>query len=457
MHLGFNGQTFIPGQRICCFFYGQQYGCSIFETGLISLFYALFHISDVSVKLAMLTMWTAGILFFYKALTSIKQGNNSLAFIVTLLFIVSPAWAAWSMKARGGYLSAFLLTSVILYIIFNPALVKKNVVLFFTGILLVLLYECQPLFLPGLLPLLLYWLFKNDAKRKIVFVFLGAIIPFLTFIQLKKYASNFYSIVPFQLGWSYFKVIGWMPSYIYGHLTGYYYLDATYPPSVAAIVLAVIFMLIISVIIILGTVTIFRYILFKTKISDPLFPVATLSVLATICLTIFRGNSTYRYLMPLTGYALVAVFLLIPQIKKKYLAQAFLSVMVATGSIAIVQFYHYKFNYTSKSQLASTISFALNNHIHCAFAGGLLEWQTMFYSNEAIICRCTSNTDRYEQYVDTVNSAWKANPENTAIIDFAFNHDNLIADGGQKIDNGYVIFLNPDRKLLEKYGYQFGE
>src|SRR5690242_559315 len=99
----------LQGKDIPVFFYGQSYGFSLLETSLVSLAYLLGGINDYSVKLAMLALWTTGIIFFYKTLKAICRGGSPLPLLITILFILTPAWAAWSMKARGGYLTSFTL------------------------------------------------------------------------------------------------------------------------------------------------------------------------------------------------------------------------------------------------------------------------------------------------------------------------------------------------------------
>src|SRR6202012_4146749 len=102
--------------HVAVFFYGQSYGFTLAESAMISLFSYFNGLNDHSVKLAMLTLWTIGIIFFYKTCKEILLPNNKYAaWLMTLLFIFLPAWAVWSMKARGGYLTAFPLSAILLW------------------------------------------------------------------------------------------------------------------------------------------------------------------------------------------------------------------------------------------------------------------------------------------------------------------------------------------------------
>src|SRR6202034_3462671 len=85
--------------HVAVFFYGQSYGFTLVESAMISLFSFFGGLNDHSVKLAMLTLWTIGIIFFYKTCKEILLPNNkSAAWLLTLMFVFLPAWAVWSMK-----------------------------------------------------------------------------------------------------------------------------------------------------------------------------------------------------------------------------------------------------------------------------------------------------------------------------------------------------------------------
>ena len=76
------------------FFYGQSYGFSFVEVLTTSLFYTIFGITDIAVKLAMLSLWTIGIIFFYKTLKEIGfKSNPWIPLLITLVFIFSPSFA----------------------------------------------------------------------------------------------------------------------------------------------------------------------------------------------------------------------------------------------------------------------------------------------------------------------------------------------------------------------------
>lgn len=173
---GLMAKHLYEGKEVPVFFYGQRYGFSLIETWTISVFYFFTGISDAAVKIAMLLLWSLGILFFYKTLKRIKGDTTLLPILITLLFVVSPAWAIWSMKARGGYITAFFFSNLCVYLLLGTKLSKKTWAYFATGILLVIIYASQPLWIPGLMPLVLYKLYA-PKKRTQLLLFLAGVIP----------------------------------------------------------------------------------------------------------------------------------------------------------------------------------------------------------------------------------------------------------------------------------------
>ncbi|MBI1221704.1 MAG: hypothetical protein GC180_03785 [Bacteroidetes bacterium] len=95
------------------YFWGQQYGFTLIEVSSISVFHLLLGYNDLAVKLGMMLIWllalTGAFLFLKEKL------GRQWAFVVVLLFVLHPVWFYWSLKARGGYLTALMLSSWLFY------------------------------------------------------------------------------------------------------------------------------------------------------------------------------------------------------------------------------------------------------------------------------------------------------------------------------------------------------
>jgi len=114
--MGLMAKHFSEGKVIPYFFYGQNYGFALIEVFIISLFYKTVGISDLSIKISMLLLWIVGVIFFYKTLKQIEPKKHGWTLMLTIfLFVLSPAWAIRSLKAHGGYITSFGLSSVVTY------------------------------------------------------------------------------------------------------------------------------------------------------------------------------------------------------------------------------------------------------------------------------------------------------------------------------------------------------
>ena len=117
------------------------------------------------------------------------------------------------------------------------------------------------------------------------------------------------------------------------------------------------------------------------------------------------------------------------------------------------------FENTNKNKLLTLIDELESRNIHYAYVNnGLLQWQIMFYSNEQVIARYKSKTDRYPEYIDIVDSALN-NPEiKVAMVgpigsmDEPTSSENIILIG-----NRYFIYENPDKSVLIDNGFKFNK
>ena len=160
--LGLMAKHLSEWKEIPIFFYGQNYGFSLIEALFISLGYKLLGVGALSLKLSMLALWIVGVLFYYLAASNIT-GDNRKGFWITLLLIFIPAWARWSMEARGGYITAFVVSSIIIFLISQSRIncIKWFVIGIATSIV------SLSIWIVGLLPILLF--------RVITFSFTGSI------------------------------------------------------------------------------------------------------------------------------------------------------------------------------------------------------------------------------------------------------------------------------------------
>src|SRR5580704_2578341 len=94
--LGLMAKHVAQGREFPIFFYGQHYGLSSVEAVAGALSFVIFGTGALPLKLAMLALWTVGVLFLFLAQSKLLGAGRS--FWITVVFLLNPAWAVWSMK-----------------------------------------------------------------------------------------------------------------------------------------------------------------------------------------------------------------------------------------------------------------------------------------------------------------------------------------------------------------------
>jgi len=440
--VGLMAKHLMEGSHVAVFFYGQSYGFTLVESGIIAIFSFFNGLNDHSVKLAMLTLWTLGIIFFYKTCKEIIFTNNKLAaWLITLMFIFLPAWAVWSMKARGGYLTAFPLSAILLWYLLSDY--KKSFLGYsLTGILLAVIAYSQPLWLPGLLPFLFYcWYHEGHKLYSFKAFTIGNLSTIGIFTLLQRHTANYWSPKVFDI---HMPGIFDLPSLLYDHLNAYYYLTDVYAsPIIVKIYSGVFIILIISILIIAV-----RFV-FTDFMNNFLFICAATSVAFTLGYCLFLNDHAPRYLLPLTGFTLIALAILLNTINKQQLIKAIIIPFIVVGAFGMITFKDFVFNLTTEKQLMSCITWLNKEHIKYVFADDVpTQWQLIFYSQETVICRGDDLKDRVPRYIDEVNAAYRQDPGKTAVVDptndlFDMEPDNLLM-----VDKYYIV-VNPDTELLK--------
>ncbi len=454
---GLMAKHFIEGKEIPIFFHGQAYGFAFIETALVSLFYLLFGMNDLSVKLPMLLMWTTGILFFYKTLTEINTKNKWLPLLVTLVFIFAPSWALWSMKARGGYLTSFFFSSLLMWIIFRKKGIKSKLTYFFIGLILVIIYQSQPLWLPGLLPIIIYKLYAQLNRNKILSLAAGLIPLSCIFLWLKMHAANHWKPKVFDLSLhTLIHNLRDLPVLLFDHFKGWYFLYYIYKAPLTCNIFSCLTIALIAVLVILAI---------KYSIKSPgehsLFIISVLSILFTIGYCLFLTEHAPRYLIPITGFILFSLFILLDKSLLSASASLRLNNLLCGTLIlisipAIISFKDYTFYPARKTEVLASVDYLQKHDIKYCFSNdGLLQWQIMFYSGEKILCRESDTEDRYPEYVQAVNNAFIHNRQQVALIDNTADLKSISPDKAVNVISHFYIVLQPEEQVLKDMEFKF--
>jgi hypothetical protein len=176
--VGLMGRHLAVNHEVPLFSWGQRYGLSTIEAALAAGAFAIAGLGPVALKVSMLALWTAGVVLLFFAFVNVI-GMRRGAWLAAV-FVLLPMWAIWSMKARGGYLTSFAASSAILWLVTRAPARRGWLTWLTAGALTGLVYLAQPLWLPGLLPIVAVALIRRrSAVCALAYAAVVAAVPLL--------------------------------------------------------------------------------------------------------------------------------------------------------------------------------------------------------------------------------------------------------------------------------------
>ena len=141
--LGLMAKHLAQGKEFPIFFYGQHYAFSPVEAVAGALSFHVAGVGPVPLKVAGLALWTLGVLFLFLAQSRLVGPSRS--FWMTTLLILNPGWAVWSLRAGGGYLTSFVASAMLVWLLVRDRERETFVRWLIAGTLTALIYLAQPL------------------------------------------------------------------------------------------------------------------------------------------------------------------------------------------------------------------------------------------------------------------------------------------------------------------------
>jgi hypothetical protein len=464
--LGLMAKHLLEGREFPVFFYGQEYGLSTVEAAVGALAFVIAAPDAVPLKLAMLALWTAGCALYFLAFT--RPYGVKRSFLITLLIVLAPSWAVWSMKARGGYLTAFFATGALFYLLFRTDDGRHGRPLrwMVAGVLTALIYFAQPMWLVGALPVLTYRL-VSSRKFLVIIAYCAGLAAVMILIPLLARS-------PERLAWGRPELgnqalLGTLPNLAvktYVNLTGSYYLGTALEPGPVTSASAYVW---IAVLIVLTLVQLGRIILRKYYLWSHLFCLATWSTLCVHWAILGSGHA--RYLLPLSATMAFWVGAELTESARRSrfaerLTIAFVIGLLGIGAVSMTEFRHFVFipptfaeRVTEAQRLDTLIHYLHTKGVRHVFSmNELLQWQISFYSRETVIARSTGQIDRYPPYIREINNALKAGAT-IAIVGYADwprGPDRELSRTGGIVTIGdrYVAYVGPSEELLRRLGFR---
>lgn len=444
---GLMAKHLLEGTDQSLYFYGQAYGFSFIENVFIAMAYKLNGFGENSLKLGLFFLWYLGLTFFYLFIRSLAQKRfRWLMLILILILALSPAWISFSTQARAGYVSAFSLSSFSLFLWQTSN--RGNLFLIFQALILVLIYESQALWLPPLIPFLIYKLWPLKSVKKWFLFALSSLVIFNLFAFYKTSLNDFWSPQIFAFTRETFnhnfQLVG---SKLFQNLSGLYYLevDREIPLLMKPYLFFYMGLLFISML-----YGFFRIIMRKENYRlDLVFISSTLMVLIV---SLFLKSFSTRYLLPFMGFSLLPILhFLVLQKKLVHFSVA----LVLLGLLFLVPpnyskaYYHPEERAHLDENLEAFDSLKISNAF---ILDPMMQWQIIYYSNEEIKCRFKSKVDRFPLYSEAVNRAFRKG-EDYALFGRSYRIKKPFSADHQTVDGGYSFVLKPNRRILKSNGF----
>jgi len=463
--VGLMGVHVLHGHPLPFFMYGQRYGLAIVETPLLAASFALLGVGAVPLKLAMLALWIAGLIAYFRGFSRVL--GDTRGFWIALLLAVAPAWAAASMKAWSGYVTAFAATGVAIDLM--TADVPRARRWLGAGIATAVTFLAQPLWLPGLAPIALYLLWTRATPRCRAVYVAGAAGAIALVAGVRAFGS-----IGGDVSWSgpaagnphLLASLRPLVQQAYVSLTGSFYLGSAVAPGRLTAAIGWLWMLVLAA---AAPAQIFRV---ATRRYLPWSHVLFASVLLTLIANwLLLEARDARYLlplaMPLTVLAGVELFDLPDRRAASMRAcVAAMAIAAAVHAAAVMEFAGHTFMWWTNTRGGRSESATLRQLTgvlrergvrHAYAMNPLLQWTITFYSDEAVIARWKAARDRYPPYIEAVDAALAAG-EPIAIVGYTgytYGLERLVADPKAiaDVDGKYFVYVGADRALLERAGF----
>jgi len=454
--LGSVVQDSFNNHYLSLFLNGQSYGFVFLEV-IMSVAVSLFFGANIfSLKIAIFIFWLANLVILYYIGKKIFL-SRKFAFLAVLLISFIPVWYDWATKARFGYVSAFLLSDLVILL---TLLKKTKVRIIAISLCLLLIYLVQPLYLVVTAPFVAYYFF-NDFKFKdtLFFTFGSLVLIAVSHFLLSSIGFNYQ--LQNKLGFSEIARNSHnILSYYSVAYSGNFFDNLSFKGYYFSSLDSYIFIGILLIIIICNF-----YLILKNRIKkfNVLFLV---SVLLYIFFMLFYNGEEYhyRYLLPFfmpSCYLIVLTIEQVSQLKLKKYLYILLVIYAFSSLFCGIISYPYIFpklnnSYTEVERIEFLGDFLNAHDIKCVYA---LDWITSQHINyfipwiterhQAIDPRRPQDSNETDSYQRANKCAlvglWYQMPLFTGIYKL---NDIYVVQGR------YVVYLHPQREDLLKLNFK---
>ena len=451
--VGLMASDWLKGGAFPTYFTGQQYGLSTLEAGIAALFFFVFGMSDWALKLSSLSIWLTGAVFFYKALAQFKPDKKNIAFIVTLILVTAPTWLYWGMKSRGGYISAFAISSVLLFILTKKG-TWSNPRAIAIGVCFALISQFHSLWIISILPVAAYFIFKPELFPQLKFILVGFLGVLLQLLLIKFKQPNIWN--PHLLRFDN-EPIAWilkLPDVLIHHFSGTYYLGSLKETQLMAVVFSITVLLLL-----ISTIVFVTYSNYKTKNWLNLNTFLLVSILGNILITLFLIPGA-RYLLPVLTVILFLLFNISSDYKKLNvilpIALLLLSITASLSKPFSKKSDTYKFEtQLTKETMTKLLSGLESEGITNFFVfNGMGQYQIMFYGNGEINARYLLEQDRMQNRINAVAEAYNKKDKTAYVLLKTQDRQHFNESKMKHLSETVSLVINPAKNELEGFGFE---
>ncbi len=467
--LGLMAKHLSEGKGFPLYFYGQSFGLSVVECVAGALFFLLLGVSETSLKLSILFLWSLAWALMVLAAKNSLPGRVWL--FAGLLLIFLPGWFSWSLRARGYHVGAFLLFSLVLWLttLSKPRLRGWRVGLDLQrGLATGLLYLTNHLWFVASLPFVVLSM-KGPFARRAFFTVAGFAVSLITIRLLSGGRMSTFFSPDYLSEPDFLEAFRLLPGRIFTAISGsYVYVKTDSGPATtilcwlwvgASVVAAVLF--------------------FGRKLKDSTWQnsaacLAGILLLAIATTFIKNDLVSFRYFLPLI--TLLPFFLSIELAALDatgwgWLPMPLLAVFIILGGFAATEadlgsdrppaLLGAVPERQALDELIEQISAAGVQHVYCLNA--MVQWNITFRSKEEVIARSRSDTDRFPAYPRAVDLAFR-DGEPVGLVGAAYSRPEVSTLLTEKefsnlrvreIRDSYFWISDPPLNLLKRLGFQF--
>ncbi|MFT5050497.1 MAG: hypothetical protein ACI8QZ_001899 [Chlamydiales bacterium] len=443
------------------YFDGQKYGFSSLETLWAALSFAAFGAQTIVLKLAMLSIWVAAATGLCLALC--RLAGQRAAWVAALLIVTCPGWGPWSMKARGGYLTALLLVQVCRWILARSTagpLARANRRETFTlGLCASGALIAQPIWFLSLAPWLLVFMWRHRMNPKAwIDGFAGATVTLIAvvlpgvFLQSGSWSPSLFN-APDLLA-----AVREFPQLVTRAFSGAYYLRQAVDGSPYGISATL-------------WIAAFAFAAARTLFAPGIHATAQRATLAgTLLVAGFAlPTLTPRYLLPVLD-ALVFVLAIqsaatTPRTSARRANTLLVTILAITGLTCMWSFRNLCFTGddvvptvpSERAALTETLAVLEEHGVRGVYTlDPLLQWILIDASAEQLPARWKAATERTPIYIDRFEQAADSGAR-VALVAYKRQRP-LIEATAQQVDiievaGRFILVLDPSGELLEVLGF----